>query len=130
MSFFGGQFAVLKKGLDRAWLRQKAIASNIANADTPGYKAVDVDFKSVFDAEQSAKVKKTNPKHITPPEMDGDGAAVTVRRDISMRLDGNNVDIESEMKNLAQNQLLYQTLLQKLARQFANYKHVISEGKQ
>ena len=49
MNLFGGTISSLEKGLSYATTKNKTIAQNIANVDTPGYKAKDVDFKTILE---------------------------------------------------------------------------------
>lgn len=127
--------SLLQKGLDVAWKRNQVIANNIANAETPNFKASKVDFENILKSElgnsEDASMKATNPLH-----MKAGGAitdkfepAVTVDRSTSMRLDGNNVDVENEMTELAKNNLLYQTLIQKLSNEYSRIKQAIVGGK-
>ena len=112
---------VLEKAADASWLRNEAIANNIANVDTPLYKRQDVDFESVLARELGNNVLV---------DTDTKVANVKLRRlkvgtytdasDFSYRLDGNNVDIENENVYLAQNQLKYQGLMRSISQEFEN----------
>jgi len=112
---------VLEKAADASWLRNEAIANNIANVDTPRYKRQDVDFESVLARELGNNVLV---------DTDTKVANVKLRRlkvgtytdasDFSYRLDGNNVDIENENVYLAQNQLKYQGLMRSISQEFEN----------
>lgn len=103
--------------------RNSAIAANIANIDTPGYKAVDVTFKSAL---QSAGVDmaRTSPRHLAagglPPGFD------IVELGGDPRRDGNDVNIDHEMVRLAQNQLEYRFLARSLARRFNKLREAIT----
>lgn len=104
----------LRKGLDAYSMRQKAIASNIANSETPGYKAKDVSFE-----DQLSKVLKKRDSGLTRTSgvhipvrgglraMDKVGAKL-VDSDTPANYNGvNNVDVEKEMAALATNQIQY-----------------------
>jgi len=86
------------------WLsaRQALIANNVANANTPGYRAVDLQpFSAVLDATQVTMVA-TNPGHMTPTN-DGFAAARAVETDPSDEtVSGNSVRLEQEMMNLGE----------------------------
>ena len=90
--------------LDLAWKRSEAITSNIANAETPGYRAVDVSFagelEKAFDAQQSA-LKTTNAKHM---DVESEGMSHLIP-DLSgmTRADGNNVDLDIQMARMSRN---------------------------
>jgi flagellar basal-body rod protein FlgB len=125
---------ILQKALDASWVRNDVIANNIANVDTPSYKAYRVEFeellKKAIDSNQMP-VTSTNPKHITI----GSGSLnrVTPRivrdRSTSTRLDGNNVNIDVETANLANNTIMYQALVDQLSAKLARLRTVINEGR-
>lgn len=117
---------VLDKAADASWMRNEAIANNIANATTPGYKRQDVAFeselkkalgqdgcKSMDERVSGVKTSKLNPA----PYIDNAG--------FSYRLDGNNVDIENENVMMAENQLKYQGLMNSITAEFKNLQTVM-----
>jgi len=111
---------LLARGLDAAQLRQDTIANNIANEDTPGFKASHVEFESYMKAalqEGDFEAKVTRDKHI-PFTGSGDAAevrpAVAQDANTTMRMDGNNVDIDQQMTDLAKNTIWYNTMVTKL----------------
>ena len=128
----------LQKGLSAAWTRNTVIRNNIANVETPGFKASDVEFETILakslQAPQNGGFKgtKTHPKHIDigvgepSPTFE---ARIVKRGELSMRLDGNNVDIESENVKLAQNSLYYNALMEKLNSELKRLRAAISEGR-
>ncbi len=65
MDLFGGTISSLEKGLSYATLKNKAIAQNIANVDTPNYKAKEVSFKQIFENVQKEPLAsyKTDARH-------------------------------------------------------------------
>jgi flagellar basal-body rod protein FlgB len=87
--------------------RQKLIASNIANADTPGYKARDIDFVSALKNAQA-----TQSKLAAPPMTLGDkgpmGAELMYRSAVQRSADGNTVDIDVERAQFAENAIRYE----------------------
>ncbi|MEZ4755115.1 MAG: flagellar basal body rod protein FlgB [Bdellovibrionota bacterium] len=100
----------LNKALDLRWQRNEALVSNVANSETPGYRATDVTFagelEQAWEASDST-VKRTNTKHI---DISNQGAAHLVA-DYSgaTKQDGNNVDIDIQMAKLMDNTGRYQT---------------------
>ena len=95
----------LQAAISGASARQDALAANLANADTPGYRRVDVDFHSALTAAMSA----SNPSAALS------GATFTPQADRSAgatRADGNTVDIDSESSKLAANALEQQAAVQ------------------
>lgn len=93
----------LEQALAGAQLRQRALANNIANANTPGFKRSDVDFQSSLKSALQAPDAKSR-LHALTFEAKVDGSS-------SMRADGNNVDIDAEMARLTENSLQYQSLV-------------------
>jgi len=81
--------------------RQTALSANLANANTPGYRRVDVDFHSVLQRAAATGAENTTAIRFTP---EVDGAAV-------MQLDGNTVDVDVEASRMAANGLEYETLM-------------------
>lgn len=83
--------------------RQKVIAANVANVNTPGYVAKDVeepDFASMVKASQSPQMKMTvtNPKHMmTAPVQGGMYKVYTPKPDTALTIDGNGVNIEDQL---------------------------------
>lgn len=129
-----GRTKTLEKALDASWLRNEAISQNIANVDTPGYKKKTVSFEEHLNqyTDNSVKGIRTDNRHIPIGENNVYDIEIKVSEDnksLSMRLDGNNVDIDSEMSELAKNNLKYNTLIQSMNTQFKRLKSVISEGR-
>ncbi len=124
-----------EKALDAAWVRNEVIAQNIANVDTPGYKKSTVAFEEFLeDALDKGGFKgfTTDKRHIQI----GGGSLKNARikilkehKNLSTRLDGNNVDIESEMASLAKNSIRYNTLVKSISGSYQSLKSVISEGR-
>lgn len=126
---------ILQKALDVAWLRNKVISNNIANVDTPGYKRLKVEFEQFLaDAINNRVIRgiTTHEKHIPIGGGSIDQIKPVIREDYSttsMRLDGNNVDIENEMAQLAKNNIVYNALVQKVSGEFKKLRTVITEGR-
>ena len=144
MEFFESPtIKVLGAALDISSARHTAISRNVANANTPGYKAVDIDFSETLKrsmagagAPRSVGVKATRPGHFGSRSHAATGAAglspVAVSSDpngVSMRADGNSVDIDLEMAKMAENVILYNTVSHILASKFGMLRYVISEGR-
>ena len=134
---FDGLFAntrVYQKGLDAMWLKNQVIDNNIANFDTPGFKASHVDFESVFrDAiHKTGELQGTltHVNHIPIGEENSIMEATPRARVVNtvMKLDGNNVDIEFEMAELYQNKAQYDYMMQKLNGAYSLLKTAIREG--
>ena len=126
---------VMQKGLSASWLRNAVIRNNLANIETPNFKASYVEFESLFKRalEDSNRIEgtRTHPRHIEIGGISLDNVTPVVRqsRDLSLRMDGNNVDIESENVRLAQNSIFYNTLMEKLNSEIRRLRMAISEGR-
>lgn len=112
---------VLDKAADAAWLRNEAISNNIANADTPGYKRQDVSFEKELTRILN-KVEYDNlDQRVYNLELSKiEPRVYTDAFDYSYRLDGNNVDIETENVYLAENQITYNALVSCMQSEFGN----------
>jgi len=130
-----GMTNALEKGLDACALRNQVIADNIANADTPGFKASRVKFeeyvKSAIEEGGGLALKQTREKHmdIGTPGIEGVRPQVVADTGTTMRMDGNNVDVEYEMNELAKNNIEYYALLQKMNSEFIRLRTAITEGR-
>lgn len=124
---------VLEKALDAAWLRNEVISHNIANADTPGYKKYQVVFEDELKAAMSNNIKgkKTRSKHldIGASSIDNVTPRIVPTGNTKMRVDENNVDMDTEMANLAKNTIMYNALIQKISGDLRRIKNAINEGR-
>ncbi|MBZ0272551.1 flagellar basal body rod protein FlgB [bacterium] len=125
----------LERSLDAQLKRIETVTSNLANADTPGYKAREVDFRRVFEVE----LKRRNPENLATThaehmgsagEMAGtkgaNGIAIRDREGGALRVDGNTVDLDREMGDLAHAQLQYSAAITALSRKFAMLAQALS----
>lgn len=113
---------VLDKAADASWQRESAISNNIANVNTPGYKRVDVNFQSVLKKELGMSKYTSLDKKIR--RVNGDLSSLNVSAytdssNYSYRLDGNNVDIDTENVELASEQIRYEALTSSINSQFS-----------
>ncbi len=124
--------AVLQRALDGAWQRQRAIANNLANHETPGYKAIKVNFEDSLDREMR-KLENVKPdREMIAEVLDGlKKSEISVYSDHSTfnRADGNNVDLDLENIELAKTQIQYQYLTRSMTDMFSRLRYAISEGK-
>jgi flagellar basal-body rod protein FlgB len=129
MSLFSGTILRLEKALDYSSLKQKVISQNIANADTPNYKAKDVQFNKMFQSElDSLKANKTDKRHIDFKQTSGN-PAIIVKKNMIYNHSGNSVDLDKEMSDLATNQIYYNAVTDRLAGKFQSLQTVIRGGK-
>ena len=106
-------FGVHTLALDTWSRRTEVLSSNLANADTPGYLARDVDFKSAMaqatGQSQNLALVQTSPGHIDPAAQSDKSLAYRVPTQPTM--DGNTVDAQVEQANFAANTVHYQASL-------------------
>lgn len=128
MSIFGRTIDNLHHGLNYAHLKNETIANNIANVDTAGYKSKNVQFKSLLEIEQTNQfqAKRTDRRHID--FSGGRGLKVRTNYNTLYNHNGNNVDIEKEMVELANNQIYQQALVDRLNGRFDTLQNVIKGG--
>lgn len=108
-------------GLHEAALRVRAqrmevLSSNLANADTPNYKARDLDFKAVLQAQNTqsmpaSAMKTTHANHLQGPG-GAMGASLQYRNPMQPSIDGNTVDPQVEKSKFMENALQYQATVQ------------------
>lgn len=105
--------------------RHAAIAANIANVDTPGYKAVDVTFAEEL---QNAGIQmaRTDRGHLTAGGFRPGSSTKVMKLNGVPRRDGNDVNIEHEMVKMAENQIEYRFLTNMLKRRFDKYREAIT----
>ena len=118
-------FNVLQKILQAANIRQKVIASNIANADTPGYKAKDVKFNNMVSKE--LKLLATDPKHMHNDGGSDVKAEVVSENSLSWG-DANNVELNLEVAKMTENALTHNAAVRILSSKIKMYKAAIKGG--
>ena len=126
---------MLAKVLDLRVIRHDLLASNIANQETPGYKAIDLDFEGAFQksiSREKAKLMlvKTDMRHL-PSSQDmfsSNDVKVVQRSSGGFRYDQNNVKADVEMAKLAENALLYNASVRLLTRKFRGLSRAITGG--
>jgi flagellar basal-body rod protein FlgB len=120
---------VLERGLDGSQMRQHAISQNGANAGTPNYKAKTVSFKHTLNEAIGNRLQstKTNSKHLDFGSNEL-GPTVGVNQNTTYNHNGNNVDIDSEMAELAKNQIYYNALIDRMNGRFQSLQTVIRGG--
>ena len=120
---------VLDRTADASWTRNEVIGNNIANVNTPGYKRQDVDFENELQqalgdsryVTMDSKVRNAMRRGLKP-------RLYTDHINYSYRLDGNNVDIDTENVELAANQLKYQGIIAGIRSEFSNLQAAMKGG--
>lgn len=115
-------------------LRQELHASNIANAETPGYKAKKLDFEEALaralDVDDELKMKASDEKHFNV----GGGGFQNLQPEIYedsngiISPDGNNVDRDQEMAEMADNKIMYDATVQLINKKLGLLKYAIGSG--
>ncbi len=111
---------IMGLALDATWKRNQTISENIANVDTPGYKRKDISFENYLEkAMKTTDSKGVNQLNRVQPRVYTDNSRLSYRKD------GNNVDVDTEMVYLAENQVRYNTMLSQVNYNFKRLKAVI-----
>ncbi|WP_286947124.1 flagellar basal body rod protein FlgB [Acetobacterium sp. UBA5834] len=127
--------AIYQKALDGTWQRQKATSNNIANSETPGYKAVKVNFEDSLKAEiNKLKTTSTGSSSAFLDKMESiesiENSKISVYEGAtSSRLDENNVDLESENIDISKSVLQYYYLVRGFSDSHSRLKYAVNGGK-
>ena len=133
-SLFEGTISRLQKTLNRGSLRHRVLTSNIANIDTPNYKAFEVVMEDVRQKKGGSAspltVVRTEPRHLNGRRLTRDGVKIKESdpSPLNLRADGNTVDLDRTMGKLAENTILYRTAAQLIRKKFQGLKNVIQGG--
>jgi len=118
---------MLSEILDFRLERNRVIASNVANIDTPGYKAKELVFKKQLEAfinnGEEVTMTKTNKRHLSEQS-----SHINERR-FKIVNSGEAVKIDSEMEKLAENNLMYNLTVELMARKFRSLNSILKEAK-
>ena len=133
-NIFSGTIARLEKALNLRSIQHRALASNIANMDTPNYKAVELDVAEKMNRHNGSvpgiKLVRTHADHLPFRNHRTDSVslkAVTPPA-YSLRGDGNTVDIDQTMGRLAENTLLYNAAAKLISNKLKGLSKVIKGG--
>jgi flagellar basal-body rod protein FlgB len=120
-NLFSPQLNNLQSALDKTTRRHALLSNNIANLNTPGFKRQDTDFNIVLEGQMSQGEQKLAELRDQQRQRQSDQT--------SIRVDGNNVDLEREVMSVAETELRYQALTDMTADYFSVLKNVIREGR-
>jgi flagellar basal-body rod protein FlgB len=116
--------------LDGLSLRQQAISRNIANIDTPGYKSEAVNFedalRNALAPKKTLPLSTTSPLHIALTKTVTPAISLADRPGGSTRADGNNVDIDVELEEMAEAGIAYQAVSQAISSKLSLLKTIAS----
>ena len=122
------------RALSAASLRHEVLSNNIANVNTPNFTSSHVRFEDLLKQELGLnddplmKVVRTHDRHFHIPFSGKARGVIEQDATTNMRLDGNNVDIDIEMAEVAKNQLYYSALANALGGHISKLKSVINSG--
>ena len=129
MNLFSNTITSLEKAVSQSTAKQRIISNNIANVDTPNYKAQEVQFNTALTNEmRKLEAYKTNSRHLEFGGSNSTGYRVITKNNTSYNHNGNNVDIDQEMTEMAKNQIQYNALIERLSGKFNSLKTVIKGG--
>lgn len=131
MSLFSGTIQTLENALNYSSTKQKVISQNIANADTPHYKAKDVRHSSSFqnELESSINAFRTDNRHYDFKITASKHSGLITKNNMQYNNNGNSVDVDQEMSDLATNQIYYNALTDRISGKFRSMENVIRGGK-
>lgn len=116
------EISFMRNALNLHAQRQQLLAGNIANADTPNYKAVDIDFaktlRTATGPNQPVVLATTAPGHIQSPGSNPLGAKTMYRDAVQPSIDGNTVDMDVERAQFIDNSIRYQFALDRVSGKF------------
>lgn len=130
MNIYGSTISLLEQGLNFSSAKGKAISQNIANVDTPNYKAKHVIFNEILKNEQQKPFHtyRTNALHFDFRTKVAQ-SKVFDSSSLRYRQDGNGVDMDKEQADLAANQIYYNALVDRLNGKFNTLQNVIKGGR-
>ncbi len=129
MASIEGIFGIHEQALRLRSERAEVLAANLANADTPGYKARDLDFRRVLDAAGGAgalRVSVTRPGHLSAPGSTAAGGALLYRNPFQPAIDGNTVEGPVELAAFGQNAVRYQASLMFINRKISGIQSALT----
>lgn len=129
-SMFDRTVGGLTRAMDLTWKRNQALTANIANAETPQYRAVDVNFGKELEqafGNSTETLTKTSANHIDISSSQG-GQHIADESGTE-KLDGNNVDLDMQMGRLTENSSDYISAARLIRRQIGLVRTAIREGR-
>ncbi|TWT03688.1 flagellar basal body rod protein FlgB [Planomicrobium sp. CPCC 101079] len=133
MNILSPTFKSLEQAMAASALKQKVHSSNIANVDTPNYKSKQVDFQATLNGvlnNQPLASYKTDPKHISFGNSSSQSnPSIKVNNSTTYNTNGSNVDMDVEMAELAENQLWYNALTERVNGNLNSLRTVINGGR-
>lgn len=129
---FDNAFGVHEDALRLRSQRSEVLANNLANADTPGYKARDIDFEAALQQAQGQQdgmaMAASDPGHMSGGGGEGGSPELMYRNPIQPSIDGNTVDSQTEMSKYMRNSMDFQASFQFLNSSIKGLKNALSGG--
>ena len=133
--FFDGTINLLQKSLNVRSVQHQVLSSNVANADTPNYKAfevaVDEELRKLGTGKPRIQLTRTQSSHLPVGRTEAD--RVTLKNSpapgLSLRADGNTVDLDRSMGELAENTIKYKTSAQLISMKLKDLRNAIMGGR-
>jgi flagellar basal-body rod protein FlgB len=120
------EFSALRRTLGYHLLRHSLLTSNVANVETPGYRAADLSFDSFLD--EAERMRTTQPKHLSDSDTEVSQMEVFDDSEASPGNDGNTVSLEREMAKISANTIRYNSSLEILSRRLAILRYAATDG--
>ena len=137
-TLFGSTHQLLSLSMRLRAMRHEFLAANIANADTPGYRARDLDFSAALrafyapetmpDRGGASGIQLVGSRPFDPAQGGVDDSLIRIQ-EAEGKLDRNSVDIDRQIATLVENSLSYETSIALLARTLAGLRYAIGEGR-
>jgi len=131
-SGFDNTIGALNTSLNLRLMNQNVISSNVANADTPGYKAKRMEFEDAFrqtlGVDGNLQMESSDPEHIVVQSTDPVTPGIVEDANGVESLDGNTVNRGQEMARMVENQKLYEASAEMLKKKLGMLKYSITEG--
>ncbi|WP_447977078.1 flagellar basal body rod protein FlgB [Candidatus Nitrospira bockiana] len=135
MTIFDKTMGLLERAMDLRGARHRVIASNIANEETPGYRARELEFRDALSSATKGnggvQVRVTNPRHVVG-RVDGvreAGGRIAEVPSAELPLDANSVNLDVEMAKLMDNAMQYNTQASVIALRFRQLLSVIRDAR-
>ncbi len=133
MNIFPKSLESMEQALSASTLRQRVHSANIANVDTANYKSKKVDFQAALNTaitNQGLSSYKTNDHHLSfSNESSNSATKVLANNSTQYNHNGNNVDMDVEMAELAKNQLWYNAVTERVNGKLNSLSSVINGGR-
>jgi flagellar basal-body rod protein FlgB len=132
---FDGTISLLQRALNIRSVQHQALSANIANADTPHFKAFEVaveqELRRLRQDGSRLQMVQTQSTHlpVSRPPSDRVRLRTAAAPDFSLRADGNTVDVDRTMGDLAENALKYKTSAQLVSSKLKSLRNVIQGGR-